>query len=238
LLLLLSLLFIASPRTANAQTKTVKHVNQIWLGYISSTKLTEHYSWWNDFHFVPHGFAVARTGLTRSFGGVNVTAGYAFVLTPVSTTRTELHRKEQRLWAQLYYTAPVGKSVQFIQRLRYEGRFRQNILNNQPVDGYFFVNRVRFLIGLKKTFGPADSNRPRPFIQLSDEILLNFGKRVTYNTFDQNRVMFSVGLQSKNIQYQLGYMNRFVQTGTTQYTLNHTVYIWVTHTLSFRKKSQ
>jgi hypothetical protein len=229
---LLFLMVALQPLAVYPQTKVVDDRNQAWLGYITSTTFSKKYSWWNDFHYVPDGFFVARTGLTRHTEFVNITAGYAYLLIPVSSINTDLKRTEHRPWSQLAFSFPISGSVSFIQRIRYDARFKQDVMNDDLQSDYSFTNRVRFLAGLKKTFNTTTEKRFRPFIAISNEVLLNFGKQVVNNTFDQNRIQFSVGIQSNTIQYQVGYMNRFVQTGAAQYTRNHTVLIWVVHKFS------
>ncbi|MBS1507094.1 MAG: DUF2490 domain-containing protein [Bacteroidetes bacterium] len=234
----LVLALVACPVLVFGQTKTVKNAQQVWFGYMTTTKLNNQYSLWNDFHYVPNGFFIARTGLTRNFTNGNFTAGYSFLLIPVNSSITTLKRVEHRPWAQAIFTVPLSKSVLFIQRSRYEARFRQNVKDTVVTDGYVFTNRVRFFICLKKTFMTNKETYFKPFVSVGDEVLINFGKNITYNTFDQNRIFFTVGVQRKNISYQIGYMNRFVQTGTTQYTLNHTILFWVTHNFSWQRKTK
>lgn len=218
-----------------SQTKDVNDVKQVWLGYMSSTRLSQHYSWWNDFHFVPQGFFVARTGITRHIKSVNLTAGYAYLLLP-TYSGSSLQRKEHRPWAEIFYTLPVNKSVQFIQRYRYEARFKENVKDSMVTNGYSFTNRARLFFGLRKNFKWNESAKITPFILVADELLVNFGANVTYNTFDQNRILVSIGLQKGNTQYQLGYMNRFVQTGVSEFSNNNTICIWVTQKFSLQKK--
>jgi hypothetical protein len=214
------------PACAESQEK-VTHQQQVWIGYMTSSKISEKYSLWNDAHFVPGSFAILRTGITRivcNNGGL--TAGYA-ILALSTTSNEKLRRTEHRPWAQLQFSFPVSASWSLTQRVRYDARFRKNIVDGQLEDGFGFNHRVRFLFSLKKSFGEVGSNKTTPYIVLSNETLLNFGRPITYNTFDQNRISISAGLQKKQTQYQLGLMNRFVQTAPSRYTLNHTVVFWV-----------
>ena len=219
-----------------AQPKNVKSVQQVWLGYMSSTRVSNHYSWWNDIHYVPQGFFVARTGLTRHIKSVNVTAGYAFLLLPTYAGNSRLQRKEQRPWAEIFFTLPVNKSIQFIQRYRYEARFKENIKDSMVTDGYTFTNRARLFLGLRKNFTLSEGAKITPFILVADELLINFGNQVTYNTFDQNRILVSFGIQKGNTQYQVSYMNRFVQTGVSEFTENQMLCFWITQKFSWQKR--
>lgn len=214
------------PSCGIAQDKVVIHNQQVWLSYVTSIKISKHYAVWNDFHYVPDGFFVARTGLTHTSKYINITAGYAFLLLPVSLENLKLERKENRPWAQIVFALPVNGSVTLSQRIRYDARFKQDVYRGELQDEFSFTNRIRFLTAIKKSFLP--DRKYTPFVAVSDEVLLNFGKNVSYNTFDQNRIMFSVGLQHGRTQYQTGFMNRFVQTGVSQYISNNTLVFWVT----------
>jgi Protein of unknown function (DUF2490) len=221
----------------SAQEKTVTENNQLWLGYISSTRINKHYSLWNDVHLVPEGFFVARTGITRQVKNVGITAGYAFLRLPVSANKAQLHRKEHRPWAQVLVTHPVSTSVSFVSRVRFDARFKQDVDAEELLSTYGYVNRVRFLTGLRINVTSLKTDNSVPYFSLADEVLLNFGKAVTNNTFDQNRIQFSFGIQRKTIHYQMGYMNRFVQTGNARYTTNHTMFLWVIHKITLGKRN-
>ena len=51
-----------------------------------------------------------------------------------------------------------------------------------------------------------------PFAAITNEVFLNFGSNITYNTFDQNRLFVGFGYQfTKHLNAQLGYMNVYQQ---------------------------
>lgn len=237
LTLLLAVTFASVTHDARSQARSTKSAQQLWLGYLTTTRLNDRYALWNDFHFVPKGFFVARTGITRHIKRVNLTAGYAFLLLPSPTNTSELKRKEHRPWAQLDYALPVSKSIVLIQRYRYEARFKQDIVSESLVDTYTFSNRVRYLAGLRKNFKVKEGTPYTPFVFVADEVLLNFGKHITYNTFDQNRIILSLGVQTGSMQFQTGYMSRFVQTGPSKFTNNNTLFFWVYHNIGFKKQA-
>jgi hypothetical protein len=64
-----------------------------------------------------------------------------------------------------------------------------------------------------------------PSLVISDEILLQFGTDVVYNTFDQNR--FFIGIKetiSPKLSFDLGYMNVYQEKKSGyQYDMNHTL---------------
>ena len=68
-------------------------------------------------------------------------------------------------------------------------------------------------------------NKKAPSLVLSDELLVQFGQDIVYNTFDQNR--FFIGIkQSINpkLSFDFGYMNVYQQKANGyQYDMNHTL---------------
>ena len=96
----------------------------------------------------------------------------------------------------------LPKKYVLIPRLRYDARFRQDVTNGELSDSYSFINRVRFMVTLRKFLTENETSIGKPFLNLSEELLLNFGKNVTYNLFDQNRISFMIGTQHKNMQLQ------------------------------------
>ena len=216
-----------------AQTnKSIKANKQIWFGYMTSAPINSHYSLWNDFHFVPKGFCVARTGLTRHWDNVAVTGGFAYLGLPVSSNNKSLKRNEYRPWAQITWNATTRTHLSFNTRIRYDARFRQKVSEGELTDYYPFTNRLRFAFSVRYTFNPDAKNLPL-FTQIGSEFLLNFGKEVTYNTFDQFRINATIGIRMKRITIQSGYMYRLVQIGPYAFTGNHTLLCWVNHQIDW-----
>lgn len=223
------LLALSGAVTLRAQQREVTDNNQVWLGYMTSTRLNDNYSIWNDFHYVPEGFLVLRTGLTRHYKHTAITAGYGHLWLPLSQANPALKRNEQRPWAQVQFNLPISERYSLLQRVRYDGRFRQDVKDGELTNGYSFTNRLRFLMSVKRTIGDTEGKKTIPYVTMSDEVLLNFGKDISWNTFDQNRISLMLGIQRGNIQVQSGYMNRFVQTGPARFTQNHMFVVWVFH---------
>ena len=76
---------------------------------------------------------------------------------------------------------------------------------------------------------------------LADEIHLNFGENVVYNTFNQNRL--TVGIKQKlndQWKFDFGYMMVYQQLAPGNvYNLNHTLRLFFYGSFDFRKnKSQ
>ncbi len=222
---------------ASGQPKEVTSGPQFWVGYMTSIQFSEKWSWWNDFHFVPTAFGVVRTGATRSFAKGSATAGFARLWLPTPGTEV-LNRWEWRPWGQVQFVLPIDSRHSFTHRIRYDARFRQEVSFGQLVENaYTFNHRVRFLTSFRRNMPPTNQGWI-PFVSLNNELLVNFGRTITYNTFDQNRVSVMGGLQMRRMQVQLGYMHRYVQTGERQFRAAHTLVVWITHRINARQLLQ
>lgn len=233
------LLFVAS---LQAQQKHIISRQQLWMGYTSSSMIAKKWSLWNDVHYVSNaGFFVARTGITHHLPQTAITAGYALLLAPNPTADNKLQRKEHRPWAQVLFSSPLSGNFSLTNRIRYDARFRQDMVNGKLTDDYVFTNRIRFQTTVRKTFPKWKRGDCLPFVNLGEEVLMNFGKNVRFNTFDQFRLSLTLGVQTKNTQYITGYVYRYVLNGYNSnadvfdYTKNHCIALWVIQKLDFRK---
>jgi hypothetical protein len=235
---LLLCLYLLITITIFSQTKEISDNQQSWVGYMTSAKLSEKYYLWNDFHYVPDGFFVARTGLTRSFyEKLYYTAGFAYLNIPTQSAGETLNRTEYRPWMQMVANHKITDDLIMINRVRYDMRFRQDFADGELFDDFTFNHRLRLLIGLRQHFSRNKVLNGTPFVNLSNEVLVNFGENVTTNYLDQNRTWLTLGLRLENLSFQVGYMHRFVQLPQDQrFVRNHTLIVWITQRFDFRKQ--
>jgi hypothetical protein len=109
-----------------------------------------------------------------------------------------------------------------LQRLRNEQRWQQKIANDERTGEWRFTNRFRYLLSFTIPLSP---NPKKPSLVLADEILLQAGKEVIYNPFDQNRIFIGIRQNlSRGFSYDFGYMNVFQQKYSGyEYDMNHTI---------------
>ena len=128
-----------------------------------------------------------------------------------------------------------------MQWVRLEERFRRKLKDNDELgEGYDFNYRVRYNMMLnfafnKKPFAPKTIS-----YVLNDEVLLNFGKEILYNSFDQNRLF--LGLQyhtNKHDFVQFGFMYFYQQLAAgNKYRYIHAARVSYFHNLDLRKKDE
>lgn len=229
-------LFPAAPALAQRESKSIATQQQTWLGYMTQLRVSDTYSLWNDFHLVPEGFYVLRTGLSYHFNErVTATAGYAFLGLPVGTLTQDLKRQEHRPWGQLVVNVPIAPNWSFTHRFRYDMRFRRNVADGQLASGYELTHRPRFLFTLRRNLPALRFGEQLPYVSFGNEVLLNFGSHVVFNRMDQNRVTAGVGVARRGLALQVGYMNRFVQLPSGRdFVMNHTLFLWLFHNIDLR----
>lgn len=219
-------------------TKVFTEQYRAWWGYMTTTRISRKLSIWNDFHFVGQTFTVLRTGLmTHLTDNTTFTAGYGYLILPVGVNDNLLNRKEHRPWVQLQTSSLLHKNIHLTNRIRYDFRNVQRVVNGELSEEYVSYHRLRFLVAFRYRFHQLKWKEGTPFINLADEVLFNFGKEILYNQFDQNRISLTTGIQFKNLVFQTGYMYRFVQQSAgNQLIHNHLWIIWVNHTINLMKK--
>jgi long-subunit fatty acid transport protein len=228
-----------------AQHKQTVTMEQVWLGYFNQTRFTNKWGLWFDAHirkrddfFSKYSIAAARLGLTYYINDdTRLTAGYAFFNYFPADNHKEISQPEHRGWQQLQWQTKY-KRFSAIQRLRLEERYRRKIASDSALgDGYNFNWRARYSFLLQVPLGKG-APQPNTFsFVANDEVMVNFGRQIVYNYFDQNRFFAGLSYQaSPSLSVQFGYMNIFQQQPSgDQYRMVHTGRIFVFQNIDLRK---
>jgi hypothetical protein len=220
--------------------------NQVWLSYNNQTRLSNKWGLWGDFHlrtkenyFDDFSTGIARVGLMYYVtDNTKLTAGYAYVHHFPQEGHTDIGRPEHRPWQQVQWHNKFPK-LRLMQYLRLEERFRRKIKDNDELsDGYLFNWRTRYNILVnfafnKKPFAPKTISW---FI--SDEVHINFGKEIVYNSFDQNRLFGGLQYHANAhdvLQFGLMYLYQQLASGN-KYRHIYAPRISYFHNLDLRKK--
>lgn len=242
---ILSAIFADAKRVvAQAPEKHIHDREQLWVGYFNQTRFTNKWGIWADVHYRmtdnfterPFQF-LFRPALTYFIkDNLRVNLGYAFVHhfpgKSLNTSRTE-HRPWQQIWWNQKY--PGLTTLQWI---RLEQRFNEKIVSDVEEDGYNYNFRVRYSYSFFIPLKGKELAAKTPFVALINEVFLNFGDRITYNTFDQNRLFAGFGYQfTSHVNAQLGYMNIYQQEASgNNYFSTHAVRLFLFHSLDLRNK--
>ncbi len=226
--------------------KTSTTVQQIWFSYHNQTRLSDKWGLWND--------AQLRTGdkFTRDFSvyilrsglvyyitdDLRLTAGYVFANYFPPSVKGVAH-KEHRPWQQIQWQNRMP-SLRFTQSIRLEERFRQKLISSTQLgNGYNFNYRLRYNLALNFAFAKKPFAAKTFSYTVSNDMHLNFGKQVIYNSFDQNRVFVAAQYHTDKQNFlQLGYLYIYQQAGANRYRYTHAARLTYMHILDLRKNKQ
>ncbi|OLY92326.1 Protein of unknown function [Cnuella takakiae] len=230
---------------AGAQ-KQVSTNSQTWLGLIQQVRFSNRWGLSADLHFRTadnfvqgKNIVLGRIGATYYPGDrTQVSAGYAHFHYYPGENHPQDARPEQRLWQQVLWTTHASR-LRVQNRLRLEERWRKHVDSRGGItDDYDFNWRTRMQLQLlyplgNKPFGPGSLA-----LMAADEAMLNLGREIQYNIFDQNRLIAGVQLQvNKNDFLQIGYMHIFQQQASgNKYRQSHVARIYYTRNIDLRRQ--
>lgn len=187
--------------------------------------------------------SLARIGIDYKINNQAVlTLGYGNIITyPYGKQPVLITFNEHRMWQTLTLSNKNGR-IHFSHRYRLEQRFsdkHKTDANGEIVfDKVNYTNRLRYLLSVAVPINKPVIDKNTVFIRMYEEAFVSFGKNVSRNIFDQNRLYFAFGYQlltSTNVQ--IGYLNQLVfKNDGIKYENNHTLQISLTHNFDFRKK--
>ncbi|MFD2515443.1 DUF2490 domain-containing protein [Pontibacter locisalis] len=225
-----------------AQKKEIREEHAVWEAAFGNFRVSEHQSVYVDLHHIKGSFTVARIGLTQHLShNISATGGYSFAwLTVPGADSDALKRHEHRPWLQVVAPARLTQNLNLSTRFRYDMRYKQRVENATLQSAYDFSQRLRLQEILRLNLPSLKTGESMPYLALSNEVMLNVGRNVTHNLFDQNRLGLMAGLEWPKIRLQAGYINRFVQSASVpnRYTSNHNYTIWLFYSLDLRKQQE
>ncbi|POY38012.1 hypothetical protein C3K47_05665 [Solitalea longa] len=241
---ILLIVFILQIGCASAQTqKVVNHNAMSWFSLNNVVKFSDKWAAVADFHNRRQDFMAETNFWFVRFGGgyyikpnMRVVAGYAHLwLTPAEGLSN--WQDENRFYTEFLLNQKLG-TVGLTQRLRVEQRWQEKLSNDVKV-GMKFTNRVRYLLSATIPVFKGEKAAKLPALCLSDEILLNFGKEVVYNSMDQNRLFIGIKQNiTKSLNFDFGYMNVYQQKSSGNvYDSNNTMRLFFYYTLDLKRKA-
>jgi len=243
ILLASTLCLISFTLTAQNPHKEIHSREQLWIGLFNQTRLSEKWGTWLDIHyrmtdnFTGRSFQfLVRPAVTYYFkDNLRLNVGYTlanhFPPEGLNTNRLD-HRAWQQIWWNQKYSG-----LTTLQWLRFKQRFNEKVVADRKIGGHNYSFRVRYNFAFFIPLKGKDIVARTPFIAIMNEVFLNFGDRIVYNTFDQNRLFAGMGYQiSKHLNAQLGYMNIYQQEPSGRdYLSTHAIRLFVFHSLDLRR---
>lgn len=159
-------------------------------------------------------------------------AGYNFAETwPYGAHPAPLRFPEHRTWQQLQYTHPLARlAVSHRYRLeqRWTGRTAR-VGDDVQVTDWVRTNRLRYRVQGSLPLPGATFSRRSLYTSASAEAMVQWGRNVQGNTFDQHRLIWLVGRRPPGgMRMETGYMQQVVLRGNGRAVeRNHTIVVTV-----------
>ncbi len=243
LALIINLAFSSIQLNAQSNvTRIVSNQSHVWFILNGTIKLNEQYSLFYDFQNrraelgEDNQQLLLRAGMLRNIGqDKQIGLGYCFVQTyPYGDFPVANSFPEQRMWEQFISIQKFTKSS-LVHRYRLEQRWIGNSATGE-LNPTRFENRIRYMLRWNKPL--AMIKEKQLYLNLFDELFMNFGQNVGRNIYDQNRLGVNIGFQAtKFFKVELGYLNQIIQqrgltaNGLSKMENNHTATASVTITL-------
>ncbi len=224
----ITLVFSFIPIKVFCQVKKRDYSNQQWLFNATQLNLSKkffitgsfNYRWEKDFsnHLLSFGSLGAGYHISNA---EQLFIGMARVGIYSSNT---LSKTENRPFQYLLYTTQ-HKTISISQRFQIEERFIKNLDDDSNHFNFRFRYRLICTLPIIKI---NDNQYPfKVSLDLGDEIFINSGKEITYNTFDQNRLYGGPSLQfHKNLSAYLYYNYQVAKKNKPDtYNINHVIWL-------------
>ena len=204
---------------SRAQTeKNVDHQSLLWTRYYNqltiSNKWSVHTEFDNRLFLNPteeNLYVFRLQGRYKINNTIELGAGYSYfsVATQDPEVTNDFKVPEYRGQQDITWKQDFGKFT-LNQRFQVEERFIHNANKEELLSGTTFYWRFRYRLQGEYSFWKKESQHLKAIVY--DELMINGGKNIIKNTFDQNRIYAAIqyGI-NKNIALELGYLNSFQQ---------------------------
>lgn len=224
-----------------AAQKNSEKGNQQWFQYYNQLKVADKWTVLSDVGYrVKEMLSQRQRYSLRTGVGYKLTDDYSFLIGFAHSGTFSGNDKINRLEFRPYQELTMKQSqykVAVSHRLRIEERFFKTMANGAVVGSSFnfrFRYRLQLLLPLAKlSITNPDS---KLFLQVADEIFINAGKTIVYNTFDQNRFLVGPSIQfNKQLTLNLLYDYQFSAANEpATFKEDHVFWLGITHKLSMK----
>jgi hypothetical protein len=233
---LILLVLLPASLPVSAQRTTV-HNDQQWFQYYTQTRTGERtmlyadaglrsidgFSRWSQ-HLLRAGFGFSLGGAWQAVSGV---AFFGFF------DQGARSRDEWRVYQELNRTDRPGRWT-LQNRFRTEARFFRNRPDGPLGAGESFNFRFRYRLQALAPLADISATRQRRvLLSLADEVFINAGRNIVYNTFDNNRLVIGPVVQwGPDLQVGLLYNHQYGHRNRPE-TYEDSDILWLTVTQRF-----
>jgi hypothetical protein len=155
---------------------------------------------------------IFRVGIIRNISSdLKITFGLATFQNDMNPSFSFKNRPEYRVFQFIEIAKQLGK-VQTEFRLRIEQRWNQNTNGTELLDEFTFSHRIGYRFKGRFTIPAFLKSNNRYYLEIGNETMVQFGKKVDVNTFDQIRLFSGLGVKwSQIVSSQFTFMYLFQQ---------------------------
>lgn len=218
-LLFLPILLVLASLNVSAQTKQIQSIQQSWFSIQDQSRLTSKWGIWNDLQIktkdnYTNNFSSSEFSLGAIYvlpKNLKLVGAYTYVTNYPSEART-INVYEHRPWQMIQMNTNLH-AAKWMQWLRLEERFKSKTIDNNTIgDGYDFSYRIRYNVFTQLALGKHKFAPGTFSLAFGNEIFINFGEHILYNTFDQNRIFMGTFYHvNKHDNLQIGYSKVYQQ---------------------------
>jgi len=215
------ILFLGSLTPVLGQSRLFENNTIGWYNYFGTIRLSDKWSahtefqWRRDELIQSRQQELTRIGINyQAAPNLQLRAGYAWIETaaygglPLNAFGKSF--TEHRTYQMATVNQSLG-TVQLSHRYMVEQRWvgRYSSPSEETEDVFPLTHRLRYMVRAQKSFGPK-----APYLAAYNEVMVQFGKNVGENVFDQNRLALLVGYTfSPTVRIEGGYLNQTLQFG-------------------------
>lgn len=192
-----------------------QHSPLLWTRYHATLQFSKKTFWVSEFdnrifasNFNQNQFITHHHFHYRFNNNIESSAGitYSFINFREPDTQTGFITPEIRPFQELYVRQNLTKNWRIQHRFRNEQRFFRNTNGKELLDGYTYNGRARYQVAIGYKFAPKWE------LRANDELFINHGKNIIFNTFDHNRTYGGLAFQPKpSLTAELGYLKSIQQ---------------------------
>lgn len=212
---------------------------ETWWGLMTSTRVAERLSVYNDFHYSKNLFVAYRTGLTYHPKGDNfvTTIAYAYLKLTAPFSNGKLVRSEHRPWMQVIYRVPSAKRLGTSFRFKYDMRFIRDLLPETLAESYALNHRWRFNNSLRYHLNPNKPTTTQFNGIMLNEALITTGLGPNGAPYE-HRTHFLGEMRQGNFIFSGGYMIRYLAFNPNFSRMTHGPIFWLTINLDLLKNKK
>lgn len=249
LMMAMTAMFFFDTGAYGQSAKNITTQRLVWLGYNNKLRISSKTTLVTEIEDRRYAFPdrqnewiLPRVTILRDIGsGWNAGIGFAHFRqsspdnpgSNISYVRPELRPHLEANYNQ----KPGAGKLSIDHRYKIEERFIHRTSSTGLEPGYTFNVRLRYKIQLSYPLITKESGSGTLIAKAYNEFMVNFGKHILYNTFDQNRlgIALNYGLR-KDLQFQVDFVNIFRERTAGEYFNQYVERFTVYHTINTLKK--